>query len=53
VIPTGEDVLIEFNDTWAETVGKVLTGLGLLALLVVMTVVVAGRRSERDASEVS
>jgi hypothetical protein len=53
VIPTGEDVLIEFNDTWAETVGKVLTGLGVLALVVVMTVVVARRRSKPDSSEVS
>ena len=53
VIPTGEDVLIEFNDTWAETVGKTLTGLGVLALVVVMTVVVARRRSEPDSSEVS
>jgi hypothetical protein len=53
VIPTEEQVIIEFNDTWAETIGKVLTGIGVLALLVVTTVVVVRRRSERDPSAAS
>jgi hypothetical protein len=53
VIPTEEQVVIEFNDTWAETIGKVLTGIGVLALLVVTTVVVVRRRSERDPSAAS
>ena len=53
VIPTEEQVVIEFNDTWAETIGKVLTWIGVLALIAVTTVVVVRRRSERDPSAAS
>lgn len=38
VVPTEEDVVIEFRDTWAETAGKVLsvsTIVGLVALVMV------------------
>ena len=49
VIPTEENVVIEFNDTWAELSGKVLTIAGVLALFVVLGVIAfrswAGRRS--------
>jgi hypothetical protein len=33
VVPTQEDVEIAFNDTWAETLGKLLTFAGLGALV--------------------
>ena len=35
VVPTEEDVVIEFQDTWAETGGKVLTFGGVASLLIV------------------
>jgi hypothetical protein len=47
VVPTSETVVLEFQDTWAETFGKVATVLGLLIL--VGTLVwrrSAGRRSQ-------
>ncbi|MEX1037229.1 MAG: hypothetical protein WDZ96_00070 [Acidimicrobiia bacterium] len=53
VVPTEENVVIEFNDTWAESVGKVLTILGILALVVVMTVVAVRRWTGRAPSEAS
>ena len=33
VVPTQADVVIEFVDTWPETVGKILTVVGVLALV--------------------
>jgi len=38
VVPTERDVVIEFVDTWPESIGKVLTLIGLGAA-VVMTVI--------------
>jgi hypothetical protein len=35
VLPTQEDVVLEFQDTWAETGGKILTLLGVAALVAV------------------
>ena len=35
VVPTQEDVVLEFQDTWAETGGKILTLVGVTALVVV------------------
>lgn len=35
VVPTQEDVVLEFEDTWAESGGRLLTLLGIGALLVV------------------
>ena len=34
VVPTGEDVTLDFRNTWAETGGMVLTGAALLGLAV-------------------
>jgi hypothetical protein len=42
VVPTDNEVVIEFVDTWAESIGKVLTVLGLGA--VVVTTVLWRRR---------
>jgi len=33
VVPTGEEVVLEFEDTWAETGGKVATLVGVLGLV--------------------
>jgi hypothetical protein len=33
VVPTSDNVVLEFGDTWAETGGKVATGLALAALI--------------------
>jgi hypothetical protein len=46
VVPTSEDVVLEFRDTWAETGGKIVSVLGI-ALLV--GVGVAGVRRRRAA----
>jgi hypothetical protein len=35
VVPTQEDVVLEFQDTWAETGGKILTLVGVGALVTV------------------
>jgi hypothetical protein len=43
VVPTDDQVVIEFVDTWAESIGKVLTVVGLGAV-VVMTVLWKRRR---------
>lgn len=47
VVPTQEDVVISFNDTWAESVGKILTLVGLVALFGFLIVGVLRRRSSR------
>jgi hypothetical protein len=38
VVPTANEVVIEFRDTWAETLGKLLSlgGVGAFAALGVM-----------------
>jgi hypothetical protein len=33
VVPTSENVVLEFKDTWAETGGKVATALAVIALI--------------------
>lgn len=48
VVPTQEEVVITFNDTWAESVGKVMTVLGILAL--VALVVFLAFRNRRKSS---
>jgi Trk-type K+ transport system membrane component len=53
VIPTDSEVTIEFNDTWAETAGNVLSLLGILGLVVVgVMVVVRSRRETEPQTEV-
>jgi hypothetical protein len=49
VVPTQNDVVIEFRDTWAETVGNGLTLVGLVALIVAG--VAAWWRSRRPPAE--
>jgi Trk-type K+ transport system membrane component len=51
VVPTQEDVVISFNDTWPESIGKILTVVGLIGLVVVVVIGVVNRR--RDRSDVS
>lgn len=53
VIPTDENVVIEFNDTWAELSGKILTVAGIVALIVVIGVVAFRSRAGRRPSEAS
>ncbi|MEX2132567.1 MAG: hypothetical protein WEB67_00390 [Acidimicrobiia bacterium] len=53
VIPTEENVVIEFNDTWAELSGKILTVAGILALIVAVGVVAFRSRAGRRSSEAS
>lgn len=53
VIPTETDVVIEFNDTWAELSGKILTVAGILALIGVLGVVAFRTRDGRRSSEAS
>lgn len=53
VIPTDENVVIEFNDTWAELSGKILTVAGIVALIVVIGVVAFRSRAGRRSSEAS
>jgi hypothetical protein len=50
VVPTESDVVIEFQDTWAETGGKVLT-LGGVASLILVGVVLGRRRQVSDQGE--
>ncbi|MGH8948609.1 MAG: hypothetical protein ACRDXF_07090, partial [Acidimicrobiia bacterium] len=33
VVPTSEEVVLEFKDTWAETGGKIATLVGVLGLV--------------------
>jgi hypothetical protein len=49
VVPTENEVVIEFRDTWAETVGNGLTLVGLVALIVAG--VAAWWRSRRPPAE--
>lgn len=44
VVPTEEEVVIEFGETWAETGGKILTFGGIASLLVVGGMVLWQRR---------
>lgn len=44
VVPTENQVVLEFNDTWAESIGRILSGLGILALLGVWVVISRRRR---------
>ncbi len=53
VIPTEENVVIEFNDTWAEASGKVLTLVGIVALIAVVGIVVFRSRAGRRSSAAS
>jgi hypothetical protein len=53
VIPTEENVVIEFNDTWAELSGKILTVAGILALIVVIGAVAFRSRAGRHSSGAS
>jgi hypothetical protein len=50
VVPTESEVVIEFQDTWAETGGKVLT-LGGVASLILVGVVLGRRRQVSDQGE--
>ncbi len=51
VVPTQEDVVITFDDTWAESGGKILTVVGLVALIAVLGLIVWRRRTRpRDAA---
>ena len=48
VVPTEREVVLEFTDTWAESIGRILSGLGILALLAVWVVISARRRAARS-----
>ena len=48
VVPTQTDVVLEFNDTWAESFGRILSGLGIVALLGVWVVISRERRAARS-----
>ena len=48
VVPTENEVVLEFEDTWAESGGKVLTGLGGIGLLA--GALVAWRRRRANSS---
>jgi hypothetical protein len=48
VVPTENEVVLEFNDTWAESIGQILSGLGILALLGVGIVISGRRRAARS-----
>jgi hypothetical protein len=45
VVPTQKDVVIEFQDTWAETGGKLLTFGGVASLLIVGGMLIWRRRN--------
>ena len=53
VVPTQNDVVLEFRDTWAESGGKVLTVVGLGALLAIGGLVLWRRRVSREESAAS
>jgi hypothetical protein len=42
VVPTSENVVLEFKDTWAENGGKIASALGVLILVGALVV---GRRA--------
>ncbi len=46
VVPTERDVVLDFTDTWAESVGKILTLAGLGGLVVALVVWRRRRLSE-------
>lgn len=48
VVPTENQVVLEFNDTWAESIGRILSGMGILALLAVWLVIARERRAARS-----
>ena len=48
VVPTDSDVVIEFQDTWAETGGKLLTLGGVGALVIVGGMLYWRRRTNQD-----
>lgn len=51
VVPTSNEVVLEFSDTWVETGGKMLTVVGVLSLLVVG--LVTGRIRSSRAKQAS
>jgi hypothetical protein len=51
VVPTERDVVIEFQDTWVETVGKLLTLGGIGALVVVGVIRFRKRRLSPDGAD--
>jgi hypothetical protein len=51
VVPTENDVVIEFQDTWAETGGKLLTLGGVGTLLIVGGMLYWRRRSSRPEED--
>lgn len=53
VVPTEENVVIEFRDTWAETGGKILTFGGIASLLVVGGMVLWRRRVNSPGGDAS
>jgi len=53
VVPTQNDVVIEFRDTWAESGGKVLTLFGVGALIVIGGALFWRRRSSPPEAGVS
>ncbi len=53
VVPTEEEVVIEFGDTWAETGGKVLTFGGIASLLVLGGIVLWQRRVNSSGEDAS
>lgn len=48
VVPTESEVVLEFTDTWAESIGRIMSGLGILALLGVWLVISGQRRAARS-----
>jgi uncharacterized membrane protein len=53
VVPTQEDVVIEFRDTWAEAGGRVLSAIGVIGLASLgIVLIVSNRRKESTESEV-
>lgn len=54
VVPTQEDVVIEFRDTWAESGGRILSVIGVIGLVILgVVLVVRNRRRDSLESEVS
>jgi LPXTG-motif cell wall-anchored protein len=51
VVPTGNEVVIEFEDTWAESSGQILTIVGGAALII--GGFVAWRRSRQTTTQSS
>jgi hypothetical protein len=53
VVPTQNDVVIEFRDTWAENGGKILTLGGVVALISVGLVMRQRRPTSSEGSPAS